>query len=95
MPWDEWSYPVSMRRLAPPTRAKAIEIANALLGEGMDEGRAIRIAIARAKAWALRRGLPTRLDRADAGAWGSTARWLARPPVTRGSLSLKRRRPKR
>jgi uncharacterized protein YdaT len=47
-----------MRHLAPDARAKAIEIANALLSEGCDEGRAIRIAIARAKAWAGRRGLP-------------------------------------
>jgi uncharacterized protein YdaT len=47
-----------MRRLAPDARAKAIEIANALLSEGYDEGRAIRIAIARAKEWAGRRGLP-------------------------------------
>jgi uncharacterized protein YdaT len=33
-------------------RAKAIEIANALLAEGFEEGRAIRIAIAQAKRWA-------------------------------------------
>jgi uncharacterized protein YdaT len=32
-------------------RLKAISIANALLREGMDEGRAIRIGIARAKQW--------------------------------------------
>lgn len=47
-----------MRHLAPPVRAKAIAIANALLQQGVEEGRAIRIAIARAKAWAARRGLP-------------------------------------
>lgn len=35
-------------------RAKAIEIANALLEEGYEEGRAIRIAIAQAKRWAER-----------------------------------------
>jgi uncharacterized protein YdaT len=35
-------------------RDKAIEIANALLAEGYDEGRAIRIAIAQAKRWAAR-----------------------------------------
>jgi uncharacterized protein YdaT len=43
-----------MRRLPPRVRHKAIEIANALLDEGMDEGRAIRIAIAKAKEWAAR-----------------------------------------
>jgi len=52
MPWDAADYPVSMRHLDPAVRRKAIEIANALLDEGMDEGKAIRIAIAKAKAWA-------------------------------------------
>ncbi len=58
MPWTLDRYPPSMQHLAPVTRAKAIEIANALLDEGMEEGKAIRIAIARAKVWAARRGLP-------------------------------------
>ena len=49
MPWNELRYPPSMQHLAPAVRAKAIEIANALLDEGMDEGKAIRIAIAKAK----------------------------------------------
>lgn len=40
-----------MKNLHPVVREKAIEIANALLDEGYDEGRAIRIAIARAKEW--------------------------------------------
>jgi uncharacterized protein YdaT len=35
-------------------RAKAIEIANALLEAGRPEGQAIRIGIARAKQWAAR-----------------------------------------
>jgi uncharacterized protein YdaT len=52
MPWDEDHYPASMKHLLPRVRSKAIEIANALLEEGMDEGRAIRIAIAKAKEWA-------------------------------------------
>lgn len=60
MPWNESYFPASMRHLAPPVRAKAIEIANALLAEGVDEGRAIRIAIAKAKAWAAKRRLPLR-----------------------------------
>lgn len=51
MPWTPERYPVSMRRLPPPVRLKAISIANALLHEGMDEGRAIRINIARARQW--------------------------------------------
>jgi uncharacterized protein YdaT len=53
MPWSPDDYPASMKHLPPLVREKAIEIANALLGdEGMEEGRAIRIAIARAKQWA-------------------------------------------
>ena len=43
-----------MVNLSPAVRTKAIEIANALLLEGYDEGRAIRIAIAQAKRWASR-----------------------------------------
>jgi uncharacterized protein YdaT len=56
MPWDETYYPPSMQNLPPQIRLKAIEIANALLAEGYDEGKAIRIAIAKAKEWAEHRG---------------------------------------
>ncbi|HLK87597.1 MAG TPA: hypothetical protein VKT27_13910 [Candidatus Binataceae bacterium] len=52
MPWDETYYPRSMQNLSPEVRLKAIEIANALLEEGYDEGKAIRVAIAKAKQWA-------------------------------------------
>jgi uncharacterized protein YdaT len=52
MPWNEAFYPVSMKNLPPRVRAKAIEIANALLESGHPEGQAIRIGIARAKEWA-------------------------------------------
>ena len=54
MPWDESHFPQSMTNLALPVRTKAIEIANALLAKGYDEGKAIRIAIAQAKHWATR-----------------------------------------
>jgi uncharacterized protein YdaT len=57
MPWDEYRYPAALQNLAPLIRAKAIEIANALLEEGYEEGMAIRIAIAKAKDWGERRGL--------------------------------------
>jgi hypothetical protein len=59
MPWDESYYPRSMRKLPSEVRLKAIKIANALLEEGYDEGKAIRIAIAKAKEWAEGRGRPT------------------------------------
>jgi len=54
MPWNESYFPRSMVNLAPRTRHKAIEIANALLAEGYEEGRAIRIGISQAKRWAER-----------------------------------------
>jgi uncharacterized protein YdaT len=57
MPWNEVRLPAPMRSLSVPVRSKAIEIAYALLEEGMDEGRAIRVAIARAKQWVGRRDL--------------------------------------
>ncbi|HBZ71935.1 MAG TPA: hypothetical protein DEP35_20290 [Deltaproteobacteria bacterium] len=57
MPWTPLRYPPAMEALPEPVREKAIEIANALLEEGMDDGRAIRIAIAKAKEWAARRTL--------------------------------------
>ena len=44
-----------MQHLEPEIRLKAIEIANALLEEGYDDGRAIRIGIVKAKEWAERR----------------------------------------
>jgi len=64
MPWNREHFPVSMRHLGEATREKAIAIANALLAEGLDEGKAIRIAIAKAEDWARRRDLPVRDDEA-------------------------------
>lgn len=58
MPWRADYYPASMKHLPSGIREKAIEIANALLREGMDEGMAIRIAIARARQWAAHHGGP-------------------------------------
>lgn len=60
MPWNTEYFPSSMQHLSGAARLKAIEIANALLAQGMDEGRAIRIAIAKSKEWALHHGLPVR-----------------------------------
>jgi uncharacterized protein YdaT len=57
MPWSDSHFPRSMLHLSPPVRAKAIEIANALLADGYDEGKAIRIAISQAKRWASRTAL--------------------------------------
>lgn len=51
MPWNEKDYPLSMKNLDKDVRNKAIEIANALIDEGYDEGRAIPIAIDQAKAY--------------------------------------------
>ena len=54
MPWTPDRYPPAMRRLSPLVRLKAVDIANALLAAGYDDGPAIRIALAQAKRWALR-----------------------------------------
>jgi uncharacterized protein YdaT len=66
MPWDESNYPVSMKNLMAPVRRKAIEMANALVAEGMDDGRAIAISTLRAEQWARRRGKPVKKDRTSA-----------------------------
>ena len=63
MPWNAGYYPASMKNLPAPVRAKAIEIANALLEAGRPEGQAIRIGIARAKRWALIRQDADRVGR--------------------------------
>ena len=60
MPWDRDNYPDSLKHFLAPVRNKAIEIANALLEDGYDEGRAIAIATAKAKEWAEERDKPIR-----------------------------------
>ncbi|MEK3730925.1 MULTISPECIES: hypothetical protein [Paenibacillus] len=51
MPWSANDYPPSMKYLKPRVRKKAVEIANALLEENYEEGRAIAIATAKAQEW--------------------------------------------
>lgn len=51
MPWNKEDYPTSMKNLEPRVRNKAIEIANALLEEDYEEGRAIAIATSKAEEW--------------------------------------------
>jgi uncharacterized protein YdaT len=58
MPWTEQHFPPAMSHMDAWTRTKAIEIANALLEHGHDEGFAIRVAIARAHEWAQRHPAP-------------------------------------
>ncbi|MFO1283799.1 MAG: hypothetical protein U1F51_15285 [Burkholderiales bacterium] len=52
MPWTPTRYPPAMRKLPPVLRDKAIEIANAMLAQGYDDGQAIRMAIVAARRWA-------------------------------------------
>lgn len=49
MPWNKNDYPDSLKNLNDEVRDKAIEIANALLKDGMGEGRAIAIATDKAR----------------------------------------------
>lgn len=51
MPWSMKDYPQSLKNLEEPVRKKAIEIANAMVDEGYEEGRAIPIATSQAKEW--------------------------------------------
>jgi len=55
MPWTPDRHPPAMQHLPPWVRAKAVEIANAILAEEGDEGKAIRVGIAKAKEWAAHR----------------------------------------
>jgi uncharacterized protein YdaT len=49
MPWYNGDYPPSYKNQSVPLREKAVEIANALLGDGMDEGVAIATGLKRAR----------------------------------------------
>ncbi|KHE67296.1 DUF2188 domain-containing protein [Halobacillus sp. BBL2006] len=51
MPWDSKDYPSSFKNLDNAVRKKAIDIANAMIDQGYDEGRAIPIATEQAKEW--------------------------------------------
>jgi uncharacterized protein YdaT len=51
MPWSKGDYPPSMKNLEPRVREKAVEIANALLKDGYEEGRAIAIGTSQAEKW--------------------------------------------
>lgn len=54
MPRTDQRFPSGMADLPPAVRAKAIEIASALVEEARDGGFAIRVGIARARTWAER-----------------------------------------
>src|SRR5690606_4648708 len=49
VPWSKKDYPDSFKNLNADVRDKAIEIANALLRDGYEEGRAIPIAMSQAQ----------------------------------------------
>jgi uncharacterized protein YdaT len=65
MPWNKNNYPDSMKNLTAEVREKAIEIANALLKDGYEEGRAIAIATAQAEEWAENRGKQVKLKKSS------------------------------
>lgn len=51
MPWTLNDYPSSMKNLEYAARKKAIDIANSMVDEGYEEGRAIPIATNQAEEW--------------------------------------------
>lgn len=73
MPWSYDNYPASLKNLTAEVRRKAIDIANALLDEGCNEGRSIAIATAQAEKWAKRRDKKIRKENAV----GSTGQAVA------------------
>jgi uncharacterized protein YdaT len=51
MAWNSNQYPEDMQHLSDNVRLKAIEIANKLLAQGVQDTRAIPIAISQAREW--------------------------------------------
>jgi uncharacterized protein YdaT len=49
--WNQTNYPNSMNKLPTELRPKAIEIANALLQQGAQEDKAVRLGMATASHW--------------------------------------------
>jgi uncharacterized protein YdaT len=84
MPWTKQDYPVSMKNLDPRARGKAVEIANALLEDGSEEGRAIAIATAQAKVWNndhpwhKEKGRQTHSDRQNIHVVPKGERWIVK-----------------
>jgi uncharacterized protein YdaT len=62
MRWSEINYPEPMRKLHEDVRKRAVEIANELVEQGMDEAIAINTAIDRAEAWAHHRNDPAEIN---------------------------------
>lgn len=63
MPWTPTDYPSAMRNLPSVQRRHAIEIANAILADGGEEGTAISTGIARAKDHFEKKGTASNLNR--------------------------------
>ena len=63
MAWSKDAYPEPMKDLQEDVRSRAIDIANQLLEEGMDEAGAVSTAMDRAMAWAAHRGMPAEVNR--------------------------------
>jgi uncharacterized protein YdaT len=82
MPWTTERFPPAMRRLPRDVRVKAIEIANAMLAEGCDEGQAIRMAIAAARKWTSGARRAPVADRGGAAAPPARGAGAGRAPGT-------------
>lgn len=61
MIWNQTHFPAAMRSLTPSVRAKAIEIANSLLEQGVpDQKEAISTSIHEARSWSRQRFFESR-----------------------------------
>ena len=84
MPWSAGDYPSAMKNLDPKVRRKAIEIANAVLEETGDDGRAISVGIAKAKEFFEKKGsFKPRVEEED-----EVQQTVSAPPVTTGGHSF-------
>ena len=67
MPWTMNDYPDSLKNLNQAEKKKSIDIANALVEEGYDEGRAIPIATKQAEEWYKKASEQQRKDYLEKG----------------------------
>jgi uncharacterized protein YdaT len=62
MAWSEINYPEPMRKLQDDVRKRAVDIANKLVEEGMNEELAVTTAMQRAEAWTDHRNDPAEIN---------------------------------
>lgn len=62
MPYGAGEFPHTWKNVDPATRGKAVSILNALLDEGMEEGKAIAVALTKAREWVAKHSADEQFD---------------------------------